>query len=145
MSNYVKFMKDILSKKMKLGDFETVALTEGCNARILNKLPPKLKDPRSFTIPCTICNKFLWRALCDLGASINLMPTSVFKRLGIKPMPSTLTLQLTYRSFAHPKGNIEDVFMKVDKFNFPDDFIILDYEADPNIPIILGKPFSYYR
>ena len=79
----MKFMKDILSRKKKLSDYETVALTEECSAILQNKLPPKLKDPGSFTIPCTIGEQFRGKALCDLGASINLMPLSVFKKLGL--------------------------------------------------------------
>ena len=77
MPSYVKFMKDILSKKRRLSDFETVNLTEECSAILQRKLPQKLKDPGSFTIPCTIGNSIFERALCDLGASINLMSLSI--------------------------------------------------------------------
>ncbi|XP_062103792.1 uncharacterized protein LOC133814906 [Humulus lupulus] len=83
MPNYVKFLKDILTKKRRLGEFETVALTEGCSAMLKSKIPPKLKDPASFTIPCSIGGRDVGRTLCDLGASINLMPMSIFKKLGI--------------------------------------------------------------
>ena len=76
MPSYVKFMKDILSKKRKLGDYEMVALSEECSAVLQKKLPPKLRDPGSFTIPCTIESIEEMKALCDLGASINLMPLS---------------------------------------------------------------------
>ncbi|KAL5760690.1 hypothetical protein ACOSQ2_019528 [Xanthoceras sorbifolium] len=78
MPTYVKFLKEIISNKRRFEDFETVTLTEECSAIILNKLSPKLKDPGSFTIPCTIGNTKFGNALCDLGASINLMPFSVF-------------------------------------------------------------------
>ena len=78
MSGYVKFMKDILSKKMNLGDYETVALSEECSVILQKKFPPKLKDPGSFTIPCAIGNAVFERALYDLGASINLMLWSIF-------------------------------------------------------------------
>ena len=78
---YVKFMKDVLSKKRKLGDYETVALLEECSAIFQKKFPPKLKDPGSFTIPCAIGNVVFERALCDLGASINLMSWSICKKL----------------------------------------------------------------
>ncbi|XP_062086335.1 uncharacterized protein LOC133792444 [Humulus lupulus] len=142
MPNYVKFLKDILTRKRRLGEFETVALTEGCSAMLKSKMPPKLKDPGSFTIPCSIGGRDVGRALCDLGASINLMPMSVFKKLGIgEARPTTVTLQLADRSMAHPEGKIEDVLVQVDKFIFPTDFIILDYEADRDVPIILGRPF----
>ena len=79
MPSYVKFMKDILSKKRRLLDFETVNLTEECSAIIQRKLPQKLKDQGNFTIPCTIRNSIFERALCDLGASINLMSLSIFR------------------------------------------------------------------
>ncbi|XP_062075671.1 uncharacterized protein LOC133779773 [Humulus lupulus] len=122
----------------RLGEFETVALTEGCSAILKSKIPPKLKDPGSFTIPCSIGGRDVGRALCDLGASINLMPMSIFKKLGIgEARPATVTLQLADRSMAHPEGKIEDVLVQVDKFIFPADFIILDYEADRDVPIIL--------
>ncbi|KAL5570461.1 hypothetical protein UlMin_027036 [Ulmus minor] len=142
MPNYVKFMKDMLTKKRRFGEFETVALTRECSAVLQNKLPPKLKDPGSFAIPCSIGNRYFGKALCDLGASINLMPMSIFKKLGIgEARPTTVSLQLADRSIAHPEGKIEDVLVKVDKFIFPVDFIILDYEADLEVPIILGRPF----
>ncbi|KAL5568112.1 hypothetical protein UlMin_024687 [Ulmus minor] len=142
MPNYVKFMKDMLTKKRRFGEFETVALMQECSAMLQNKLPPKLKDPGSFTIPCSIGNQYFGKALCDLGASINLMPMSIFKKLGIgEARPTTVSLQLADRSIAHPEGKIEDVLVKVDKFIFPVDFIVLDYEADLEVPIILGRPF----
>ncbi|XP_024028757.1 uncharacterized protein LOC112093792 [Morus notabilis] len=142
MPSYVKFMKDILTKKRRLGEFETVALTEECSAILKNRLPPKLKDPGSFTIPCSIGDQYIGKALCDLGASINLMPMSIFRKLGIGEVsPTTVTLQLADRSYAHPEGKIEDVLVRVDKFIFPADFIVLDYEADKEVPIILGRPF----
>ncbi|XP_024969709.1 uncharacterized protein LOC112509068 [Cynara cardunculus var. scolymus] len=142
MSSYAKFLKDIQSKKKKLTEYETVALTEGCSALLTNSIPPKLKDPGSFTIPCSIGGKEIGKALCDLGASINLMPLSVFNTLGIgEARPTTVTLQLANKSIAYPKGKIEDVLVQVDKFIFSADFIILDFEVDKDIPIILGRPF----
>ena len=142
MPSYVKFMKDILSQKRRLVDFETVNLTEECSAILQRNLPQKLKDPGSFTIPSTIGNAIFERALCDLGASINLMPLSIFKRLGLgEACPTTVTLQLADRSLEHLRGVIEDVLVKVDKFIFPAYFIMLDMEEDKEIPIILGRPF----
>ena len=95
MPSNVKFMKDILSQKRRLADFETVNLIEECSAILQRKLLQKLKDPGSFTILCTIGNAIFERALCDLGASINLMPLSIFKRLGLgEARPTTVTLQL---------------------------------------------------
>ncbi|XP_012435370.1 uncharacterized protein LOC105761987 [Gossypium raimondii] len=105
MANYVKFMKDILSKKYRLGEFETIALTEGCTTMLMNKLPPKLKDPRSFTISYSIGNHYVGKALCDLGASINIMPMSIFRKLKIeKAGPTMVTLQLVDQSYAHSEG-----------------------------------------
>ncbi|KAK8933442.1 hypothetical protein KSP39_PZI015251 [Platanthera zijinensis] len=142
MPSYVKFMKDILSKKRRFADKEIVALTEECSAILQNKLPKKLKDPGSFTIPCSIGMTFSGRALCDLGASINLMPLSIYTRLGIGEItPSSLTLQLADRSLAFPKGIVEDVLVKVANFIFPADFVVLDMDEDEEVPIILGRPF----
>ncbi|XP_061374506.1 uncharacterized protein LOC133316743 [Gastrolobium bilobum] len=113
---------------------------ESC--QYLGRLPPKLQDPGSFTIPCIIGNTYQGKALCDLGASINLMPLSVFKQLSTGPAkPTTMTLQMADRSIIKPEGKIEDLLVKVDKFILPADFIILDYEADVDVPIILGRPF----
>ena len=98
MPSYVKFMKEILSKKRRLSDFETVNLNEECSAILQRNLPQKLKDPGNFTIPCTIGNSIFEKALCDLGASINLMPLSIFRRLGLgEARPTTITLQLEDR------------------------------------------------
>ncbi|KAJ9552029.1 hypothetical protein OSB04_016074 [Centaurea solstitialis] len=142
MPSYAKFLKDILSKKKKLNEYETVALTEGCNALVTNTIPPKMKDPGCFTIPCSIGGKEIGKALCDLGASINLMPLSVFNNLGIGQVkPTTVTLILADKTIARPTGKIEDVLVQVDKFIFPADLIILDFEADKDIPILLGRPF----
>ena len=125
-----------------LSEFKTMNLTEECSVILQRKLPLKLKDPRSFTIPCKIGNLIFEIALCDLGASINLMPLSIFRRLGLgEAHPTTVTLQLADRSLKHPRGVIENVLVKVDKLIFPTDFIVLDMEEDKEIPIILGRPF----
>ncbi|KAL0345390.1 UNVERIFIED_CONTAM: hypothetical protein Sradi_4370300 [Sesamum radiatum] len=113
------------------------------NARqFQNKLPPKLKDPGSFSIPCTIGNTNFDKALCDLGASVNLMPYSIFEKLGMHELtPTIITLQLADRSIKYPRGIVEDVLVKVGKFIIPVDFIVLDMEEDVNMPLILGRPF----
>ncbi|KAJ8751563.1 hypothetical protein K2173_016803 [Erythroxylum novogranatense] len=141
--SYAKFVKDVLSKKRRLGDHETVALTEECSAILQKKLPPKLKDPGSFTIPCVISTQIFSKAFCDLGASINLMPISVFKKLGMGDVikPTSVRLQLADHSIIHPWGILEDVLVKVDKFIFTTDFIVCDIEEDVEVPIILGRPF----
>ena len=105
MLSYVKLIKDILSKKRRFSDFEKVNLTKECSAILQRKLAQKLKDPGSFTILCTIRNSIFKRALCDLGASINLMSLSIFKRLGLgEARPTTVTLQLVDMSLKHPRG-----------------------------------------
>ena len=129
-------------KKRRLRDYETVALSEECSAILQKKLPPKLKDPGSFTIPCAIGDAVFEKALCDLGVSSNLMPMLIFKKLNLgEACLTTVTLQLANRSLTHPCSIIEDVLVKVDKFIFLADFIILDMEEDKEVPIILGRPF----
>ncbi|XP_061341617.1 uncharacterized protein LOC133287932 [Gastrolobium bilobum] len=129
------------SKKRGITEYETIKVTqESC--QYLGRIPPKLQDPGSFTIPCIIGNTYQGKALCDLGANINLMPLSVFKQLSTGPAkPTTVTLQMADRSIVKPEGKIEDLLVKVDKFILLADFIILDYEADIDVPIILGRPF----
>ena len=134
-------MKVILRNKRKLEDNETIILNEECSVILLNKLPPKLKDSGSFTIPYTIGNSYFEKVLCDLGASINLMPLSVFRTLGLELKPISISLQLANRSIKYPRGVIEDVLVKVKKLYFSADFIILDMEEDREVPLILGHPF----
>ncbi|XP_062093583.1 uncharacterized protein LOC133799596 [Humulus lupulus] len=119
-----------------------MALKKDCSAILQRKLPQKLKDPGSFTILCTIRNFQCERALCDLGTSINLMPLSVYRSMGLgEARPTIVILQLADRSIKHPRGYLEDVLVKVDKFIFPADFIVLDVEEDEGVPIILGRSF----
>ncbi|XP_021832270.1 uncharacterized protein LOC110772166 [Prunus avium] len=140
--SYAKFLKDVCTKKKKLVDFEKVILTEQCSAVLLHKLPPKKQDPGSFTISCTIGNSNFKRALIDLGASINLMPFSVFQRLGQGEIkPTSVILQLADRSVAYPRGIIEDLIIKVDNLYLPAYFVVLDMDEDMQTPIILGRPF----
>ncbi|XP_073137859.1 uncharacterized protein [Henckelia pumila] len=140
--SYAKFLKEILANKRKLTNLGTVNLNEECSAVLLNKLPPKLQDPRSFSIPCAIGSMSFDKALCDLGASINLMPYSLAKKLGIGVMePTTMSLKLADRSIKHPKGIVENVLLKVDEFIFPVDFVVLDMDDDRETPLILGRPF----
>ncbi|XP_061336658.1 uncharacterized protein LOC133283758 [Gastrolobium bilobum] len=145
MPSYAKFMKDILSRKRGVKKYETVALTQESN-RFLNKLPPNLKDLGIFTILCSIGNTYVGQALCDLGASINLMHKSIFTKLGIgEARPTTVTLQLANKSITYPEGKIENVLVRVDKFIFLADFIVLDFEADKEVPLLLGRPFLATR
>ncbi|XP_070036801.1 uncharacterized protein [Nicotiana tomentosiformis] len=138
---YAKYIKDIVAHKRRFTEFKTIALTEECTSRVQNKLPQKLKDPGSFTILVQIGNIDVGCALCDLEASINLMPLSLFKQLDLgAPRPTTLMLQLADRSIAYLEGVIEDVLLQIGKFIFPADFIVLDYEAgDAIIKVRKGK------
>ncbi|XP_062113382.1 uncharacterized protein LOC133824508 [Humulus lupulus] len=132
--------KNKLDKKLE--EYEIVALTEDCSAILQKKLPPKLKDSGSFIIPYTIGNVVFEKALCDLGVSVNLMPLAIYRKLKLgEACPTTMSLQMADHSIKYPCGVINDVLVKVDKFIFPADFIILDIEEDKNIMIILGRPF----
>ncbi|XP_038889323.1 uncharacterized protein LOC120079233 [Benincasa hispida] len=125
----------MVTKKRSTGNFTTVALMQ----RAKTIIPPKMRDPGSFTIPCSIDGLYIGQALCDLGASINLMPFSIFKQLNFGQLaPTTVTLQLADRSLVHPEGKVKNVLVTIDKFILLADFIILDYEADKDVPIILG-------
>ncbi|KAK8544918.1 hypothetical protein V6N13_123226 [Hibiscus sabdariffa] len=140
--NYAKFLKDMVSMKRRIGEFETAAVTKTCLALKHNKVPAKKTDPGSFTIECFIGNNYSNKALCDPGAIINFMPKSVFQKLGIgEAKPITVMMQLADHSFVQPKGKIEDILVRIDNFIFLTGFLILDYEADENTPIILGRPF----
>ncbi|XP_073153053.1 uncharacterized protein [Henckelia pumila] len=142
MPSYAKFLKDILSNKRKLEEHAMISLTENCSALVQNKIPLKQKDPGSFSIPCVINDIQFHKALCDLGASINLMSYSAFKKLSLgEPKSTRMSLQLADRSIKYPRGIIEDMLVKVDKFIFPVDFVVLDMEEDLDMPLILGRPF----
>ncbi|XP_071939793.1 uncharacterized protein [Coffea arabica] len=134
--SYAKFLKEIMTKKRRLVDSETIALTEECSAIIQNKLPPKLKDPGSFTVPCTIGNVEFSKALCDLGMSVSLIPLTVARQLGLKELKRTnISLQLADKSIRHPMGILENMLIKVQKFIIPVDFVVLDMEEDVNFQI----------
>ncbi|XP_021985370.1 uncharacterized protein LOC110881410 [Helianthus annuus] len=142
MPKYFKFMRDFLTHKMKIESIQQVNLSEECSAALLNKLPQKKVDPGSFTIPCSIGGSPISNALADLGASINLMPASMFNRLELgKPHPTRMSIQLANRSVKYPQGVVENILVKVGEFVFLADFMILDTEEDTEIPLILGRPF----
>ncbi|XP_057984621.1 uncharacterized protein LOC131169411 [Hevea brasiliensis] len=142
MPSYAKFLKDILSKKRKLKGYETVALIEECSAILQNKLPSKLKDLGSFSITCLIGSMNIDKALCDLGASVSLMPLSICKKLDVGEFkPAIISLQLADRSVKYPVGTLENIPIKVGKFFIPFDFVVLEIEEDIQIPIILRRPF----
>nr|GEX85523.1 reverse transcriptase domain-containing protein [Tanacetum cinerariifolium] len=138
---YQKMLKALISNKEKLLELANTSLNENCSAVILKKLPEKLSDPGKFLIPCGF-NELKCKALADLGASINLMPLSVWKKVGLPEIISTrMTLELANRAICTPAGITRDVFVPVGKFTFPTDFIIVDYKSDPRVPFILGRPF----
>ncbi|GKB75805.1 reverse transcriptase domain-containing protein [Tanacetum coccineum] len=128
---YQKMLKSLLSNKEKLLELANTPLNENCSAVILKKLPEKLGDPGKFLIPCGF-SELKCKALADLGASINLMPLSVWKKLGLPELISTrMTLELANRTIYTPDGIARDVFVPIGKFTFPADFAIVDYESDP--------------
>nr|GEV95630.1 hypothetical protein [Tanacetum cinerariifolium] len=136
---YQKMLKALLSNKEKLQELENTLLN--CLAVILKKLPKKLGDPGKFLISCGF-SKIKCKALADLGATTNLMPLSVWKKLGLPELISTrMTLELANRAIFTPTGIARDAFVPVGKSTFPADFVIVDYESDPKVPLILGRPF----
>ena len=143
---YAKFLKDLCTIKKGLGIEKKAFLTEQVSAIIQSKNPVKYKDPGSPTISVNIGGTCIDKALLDLGASVNLLPYSVYKQLGLGELkPTNITLSLADRSVKIPKGIVEDVLVKVDKFYYPVDFIVLDTEPIENgpnhVPIIMGRPF----
>ncbi|XP_021736994.1 uncharacterized protein LOC110703498 [Chenopodium quinoa] len=120
----------------------TDSITQMPSAFIHNELPKEMKDPGNFSIPCEIKRKMFNNAFCDLGASVSVMPYSIFKKLKLgELLPSNITLQLADRNIMIPKGRVEDVPLKIGGFTIPVDFIVLEIAEDDHIPIILGRPF----
>nr|GEX87300.1 reverse transcriptase domain-containing protein [Tanacetum cinerariifolium] len=142
MSKFASTIKSLLTNKDKLFELAKVPWNENCSAMLLKKLPENLGDPSKFLIPCDFPGIDVCYALADLGASINLMPLSIWKKLSLPELTLTrMTLELAYRLITRPKGVAEDVFIKVGKFHFPTDFVVVDFEADPRVPLILGRSF----
>nr|GEV00921.1 hypothetical protein [Tanacetum cinerariifolium] len=135
-------IKSLLSNKDKLFELDKIPLNENCSAMLLKKLLEKLGDPGKFLIPCDFPGMDVCHALADLGASINLMPLSIWKNLSLpKHTPTQMTLELADRSITFPKGVAEDVFVKVGKLHFLTDFVVVNFEADPRVPLIPGRSF----
>nr|GEZ63458.1 reverse transcriptase domain-containing protein [Tanacetum cinerariifolium] len=137
MPKFASTIKSLLTNKHKLFELAIVPLNKNCSAMLLKKLPEKIGDLSKFLIPCDFSGTDVCHALADLGASINLIPLSIWKKLSLTQM----TLELANRSITRPKGVVEDVFVKVGKFHFPTDFVVVDFEADPRVPLILGRSF----
>nr|GFA41253.1 reverse transcriptase domain-containing protein [Tanacetum cinerariifolium] len=142
MPKFASTIKSLLTNKDKLFELTKVPLNKNCLAMLLKKLPEKLRDPDKFLIPCDFRRMDVCHALAYLGASIKLMHLSIWKKLSLPELtPTRMTLELVDRSITHPKGVIEDIFIKVGKFHFPIDFVVVDFEADPRVPLILGRSF----
>ncbi|XP_057734489.1 uncharacterized protein LOC130949905 [Arachis stenosperma] len=142
MPLYAKFLKELINKKRSWHEKETIMLTEECSTVIQRGLPPKLKDPGSFFLPCTIGSLTIDKALYDLGASINLIPYSMMRRLCIEEVkPTQMSLELVDKSLVFPKGVIENLLVQVGTFIFSADFVILDLGEEGSYSIILERPF----
>ncbi|KAM2749725.1 hypothetical protein EV2_028599 [Malus domestica] len=142
---YAKCLKKLCTAKKRVREKEVVHVSENVSAILQHKLPPKCKDPGSFTIPCVIGNTRFKSAMLDLGASINVMPYSIYASMNLGALKNDgVIIQLADRSNAYPKGVLEDVLVQVDHLIFPADFYVLEMdESDhaPSLPILLGRPF----
>ncbi|GJU36076.1 reverse transcriptase domain-containing protein [Tanacetum coccineum] len=142
MPKFASTLKALIGNKEKLSEMARTPLNEHCSAVILNKLPEKLGDPGRFLIPCKFPGMDECLALADLGASINLMPFSVWKKLNLPNLTLTcMTLELADRSISRPIGIAKDVNVKVGVFQFLADFVVIDFEPDPRVPLILRRCF----
>ncbi|GJZ40800.1 reverse transcriptase domain-containing protein [Tanacetum coccineum] len=142
MPRFAPTIKSLLINKEKLLELAKISLNENCSAMLLKKLLEKLGDPGKFLVPCNFSGMDVGHALADLGASINLMPLSIWKKLSLSELtPTRMTLELADRSITRPKGVAEDIFVKVGNFHFPTDFVVVDFEVDPRVPLILGRSF----
>nr|GEU81457.1 reverse transcriptase domain-containing protein [Tanacetum cinerariifolium] len=142
MPKFASTLKALIGNKEKLSEMARTPMNEHCSAVILNKLPRKLGDPSKFLIPCKFPGMDECLALVDLGASINLMPLSVWEGLSLPELtPTCMTLELSDHSVSKPIGIIKDVSVKVGVFHFPADFVVVDFEPDPRVPLILERCF----
>ncbi|KAK4717872.1 hypothetical protein R3W88_016210 [Solanum pinnatisectum] len=145
MPGYAKFKKDLVTKK-RVVSLDFTNDVHHCSSITSRSLVQKKEYPGAFTISCTIGSISFAKALCDLGASINLMPLAIYKKLGLGfPKPITMRLMMADRSVKRPVGVLCDVLVKVDTFIFLDDFVILDCKVDFEVPIILGRSFLAIR
>ncbi|GKE40457.1 reverse transcriptase domain-containing protein [Tanacetum coccineum] len=143
-AEYGKFLKELVHNKHKLEQILSAFLSDESSAMIQNKVPPKLEDLGSFLIPCTFGKTFSCNALADLGARINLMPYSLYAKQSLKTLkPTKMSVRLADRSFQYPIGIAKNMLVKVGKFTFPMDFLILKMEEDSKVHLILGIPFLH--
>nr|GEV52626.1 reverse transcriptase domain-containing protein [Tanacetum cinerariifolium] len=142
MPKFAPMFKKLLNNKNKLIELTKTPLNKNCSAVFLKKLPEKLGDPGQFLIPCDFLEFDNCLALADLGARINLMPLTIWKKLKLPTLNDIkIVLELADRTISKPTGVAENVFVKVGKFYFPVDFVVLNFIADPHVPLILGRPF----
>ncbi|GJS58073.1 reverse transcriptase domain-containing protein [Tanacetum coccineum] len=142
MPKFNKWLSLLLRNKEKLEEIAIMIVNAECSAVIMNKVPEKLEDLRKFLIPCALQELNRTSALADSGASINLLPHFIYKKLELEALtPTRMTLELANRSITHPMGIAEDVVVRVDGFTFLADFVVVNFEPDPRVPIILGRPF----
>nr|GEW06700.1 reverse transcriptase domain-containing protein [Tanacetum cinerariifolium] len=142
MPKFASTLKALIRNKEKLSEIDRTPLNEHCSVVLLKKLTKKLGDPGKFLIPCDFPRMAECLALADLGTSINLMPWSVWKRLSLPDLnPTCMTLELADHLISHPVGVAEDVYVKVGSFHFPADFVVVDFDADPRVPLILERSF----
>ncbi|GKE71545.1 zinc finger, CCHC-type containing protein [Tanacetum coccineum] len=134
--------KSLLMDKLRMGYQIKASMNVHDSAILEDSLPPKEKDPGSFTIPCYINNNCFEKALADLGASVSVMPYSIFTNLGLGELaPTKLIVELVDRSIKCPKGIAENVLVGIYKFVFLVDFVVLDMPEDIKVPLILRRPF----
>jgi hypothetical protein len=139
---YAKYIRDILNKKRSLPTTEVMKLTEECSAVILNKSLKKKKDSGCPTIDCSIGDQHFNNALCDLGASVSVMPATIFNKLKFTMLePTSMCLQLADQSVRYPLGIAENILVKIREFFVLVDFVVLDMHQDSKVSIILGRPF----
>nr|GEU70121.1 reverse transcriptase domain-containing protein [Tanacetum cinerariifolium] len=142
MPKFVPSIKSLLTNKDKLYELARTPLNKHCSAVLLKKLPKKLEDPDKFLIPCDFPVMAKCLTLADLGASINLMPLFVWNKLSLPDLsPTCMTLELADRLISCPVEVAEDVIVKVGTFHFPTDFVVVDFDADPRVPLILRRSF----
>ncbi|XP_065867395.1 uncharacterized protein [Euphorbia lathyris] len=143
---YAKFLKDLCINKTKRVGYEKITMGANVSAVLQRKMPQKSKDGGMFDVPCQIGNTSIKWAMCDLGASINVMPKSVYSSLNAGPLEETgVVIQLANRSIVYSEGLLEDVLVQVNRLIFPADFFVLDMEDDncssESSEILLGRPF----
>ncbi|XP_071700359.1 uncharacterized protein [Rutidosis leptorrhynchoides] len=142
--NYGRFIKELISQRGKYHDETSFFIEEECNKILASRprIPKNLGDPGKFVFPCKFSELEVFNALADLGASINLMPHSLYERLGLGPLkPTRIRIRLANHSFDTAIGIAEDILVSIDTLVFPVDFVIIVMKEDLQVPLILGKPF----